>query len=171
MRQTGMLRGRRAQFLLIDRLIELTPSVHAAAETVFHEDEEVFAGHFPGFPLVPGVLLTEAMGQTGGWLIAATVAFADWPVLVMIRRAKFYRPVRPGDPLRLEASLRGRRGRTFEIRAAAFVRGERVAAADLVFQTVSPSHVGDGADRLSRWARDTFAALGGQRLAEAGGAP
>src|SRR5206468_7311420 len=117
------------RFVLIDRLLELEPWKRAVATRTFSAEEEIFEDHFPGFPVVPGVLLTEAMGQTGGWLLSATLGFARWPLLTLVERATFRRFVRPGEELRLEAAVKTRREEDFEVRAEARVNGERVADA------------------------------------------
>ena len=85
------------RFVLIDRILELEPGRRAVATVRFDAAHDVFADHFPGMPIVPGVLVTEAMGQTGGWLLAATHGFESWPLLVMISNAKFRRLVRPDE--------------------------------------------------------------------------
>ena len=87
------------RFVLVDRLVELEPGKRAVARKTFHPDDEVFADHFPGFPVVPGVLITEAMGQTAGWLLIATLGFARFPLLTLIDSAKFRRLVVPGDEI------------------------------------------------------------------------
>jgi 3-hydroxyacyl-[acyl-carrier-protein] dehydratase len=149
------------RFVLIDRLIELTPGKQAVASVRFSRSLEIVADHFPGRPIVPGVLLTEAMGQTGGWLIAATLEFAHWPLLIMIEHAKFRRPVEPDEEVRTIAEIRSTRLDTFSVDAQATSAGERVASAHLVFQASTLAIGADARHDFKDWARRTFASLGG----------
>jgi 3-hydroxyacyl-[acyl-carrier-protein] dehydratase len=147
------------RFVLIDRLIEVDPGKRAVATMSFAGAHDVFADHFPGMPIVPGVLLTEAMGQTGGWLLAATRGFDAWPLLVMIASAKFRRLVRPEETLTLTASLRSGSRDTFEIDADARVGDQRVADCRLVFRTFA-FNLGEAEQAQFReWATRTYARL------------
>lgn len=152
-------------FVLIERLVEITPGTRARAVACFSPDDDLFADHFPGRPIVPGVLLAEAMGQTGGWLIAATLGFTRWPLLTMIDQAKFRRLVRPGEAIQLTATLRSsRRERDFEVTGAAEVDGQRVASARFLFRAFTFEMAAGEGDAFERWARDTFTRLGGDIL-------
>ena len=146
-------------FVLIDELVRLELRSRARARTRFPADADIFADHFPGLPIVPGVLLTEAMAQTSGWLIAASASFKRWPFLVMIRDAKFRQPVGPDRPIDVEAAIHRARGHVVETMAHAEVEGVRVATASLVFHVRDLSSAGD--ERLEQWARDTFVRLKG----------
>jgi 3-hydroxyacyl-[acyl-carrier-protein] dehydratase len=150
------------RFVLIDRLVELEPGRRAVATMTFDAAADVFADHFPGMPIVPGVLLTEAMGQTGGWLLASTLGFDSWPLLVMIANAKFRRLVRPGDELRLTATVRSRSGDTFEVDTEATVGGERAADARLVFRAFRFSLGEAERAEFRAWAEATFRRLSTQ---------
>lgn len=152
------------RFVLIDRILELEPGTRAVATMRFDAAHDVFADHFPGMPIVPGVLLTEAMGQTGGWLLAATLGFESWPLLVMISNAKFRRLVRPDETLTLAASLRSGTTDTFEIETTAMVGEQRVADARLVFRTFAFALADAERDQFRAWARDTYARLGGPAI-------
>jgi 3-hydroxyacyl-[acyl-carrier-protein] dehydratase len=93
-------------FQLIDRIVELdlgsrtirTQATVPAASTIFE-------GHFPGFPLMPGVLLLESMAQTSGWLIIGITGFSRMPFLAAFKEAKLRAFVKPGDTLELTAAL------------------------------------------------------------------
>ena len=158
------------KFVLIDRLIELDPGRRAAAVKTFLPEEEIFRDHFPGFPLVPGSLLIEAMGQTGGWLLAGTLGFARWPLLNMVDNAKFRRLVRPGEEIRIEASIRSMKESDFELTSEASVAGERAAGARFLFHAFLPTLAADGGQAFANWTRRTFESLGGVELLR-GGSP
>jgi 3-hydroxyacyl-[acyl-carrier-protein] dehydratase len=93
-------------FQLIDRIVELdlgsrTIRTQATVPTA----STIFEGHFPGFPLMPGVLLLESMAQTSGWLIIGITGFARMPFLAAFKQAKLRAFVKPGDTLELTAAL------------------------------------------------------------------
>jgi 3-hydroxyacyl-[acyl-carrier-protein] dehydratase len=152
------------RFVLIDRLLELEPGKRALATRTFAPEDDVFLDHFPGFPVVPGVLLTEAMGQTGGWLLSATLGFTRWPLLSLVERATFRRFVRPGEELTLEATLKGRHDDDFEVRAEARVGESRAADARLLFHAFTPDVSLEDSERFQAWGRETFRRLGGEAL-------
>src|SRR6202049_4399470 len=93
-------------FQLIDRIVDLdlgnrsirTPATVPTSSTIFE-------GHFPGFPLMPGVLLLESMAQTSGWLIIGATGFSRMPFLAAFNQAKLRAFVKPGDTLELTAAL------------------------------------------------------------------
>lgn len=149
-------------FVFIDRLTHLIPGRSATAAMVFPSSLELFADHFPGRPLVPGVLLTESMNQTAGWLIMATTGFATLPIVTRIDRASFRRPVGPGETLIVDATLRASTASAHEVMATIRVNGDVVADARLLFQSTSF----EGAGGLPSWAREAFARLGGPAALE-----
>ena len=151
--------------------MELEPGKRAVARKTFHPDDDVFADHFPGFPVVPGVLITEAMGQTAGWLLLATLGFARFPLLTLIDSAKFRRHAHPGDELELTATVRSIRTDDFQVGVDAHVQGERIADARLWFHAFEMPVIGDGARSFERWARRTFRDIGGEALIDAGRRP
>lgn len=153
------------RFVLIDRFLELEPGRRAVARKVFRPEEEVFLDHFPGLPVVPGVLLTEAMGQTAGWLLASGYGFERWPLLVMVEKAKFRRLVRPGEELVLSATVARRGEDDFEARTEAGAGGERVADARLLFHVFDLPADAPLRESLARWGRSTFASLRPEREA------
>lgn len=153
------------RFVLIDRLIHVDPGRSASAEMVFPPTLEEFDDHFPGRPLVPGVLLTESMNQTAGWLILATTEFAALPLLVRIDRASFRRPVRPGEPLTIAATLRSSTASAHEVLAEVRVHDDVVADARLLFHGTSDVSAPAAGEALA-WARDVFAQLGGPAALE-----
>lgn len=123
----------RYPFLLIDRVLELEPGVRAVAEKLVSANEPHFAGHFPGNPIMPGVLIVEALAQTGA------VAALSLPehrgklaVFAGIDECRFRRVVRPGEVLRLEVSVEKFRRGVGKARARATVAGELACEAGLL---------------------------------------
>ena len=152
------------RFVLIDKLIELEVGRRAVARMTFLQDEDVFLDHFPGFAVVPGSLITEAMGQAAGWLLASTLEFTSWPLLTMIDHAKFRRLVVPGDELRITVDLRSARDRDFEVAASASVGDARVADARLLFHAFDFRLPDGDRHRFMAWGREVFRQLGGEDL-------
>jgi 3-hydroxyacyl-[acyl-carrier-protein] dehydratase len=152
------------RFVLIDRLLAITPWESAVAAASFSNLDDVVADHFPGRPLVPGVLITEAMCQTAGWLIAASVNFARWPLLASIDQAKFHRPLTPGETTRVSAALRGSQREHFEVGAHVDAGETRIATARLLFHASDITFAGAGAAGLEGWGRALFRDLGGEDL-------
>lgn len=124
------------RFVLVDRFLSVEPGRSATASRTFPADDPVFADHFPGFPVVPGVLLTEAMGQTAGWALATALGPSRFPLLLLVENAKFRRLVRPGEEVLLEAVVSPPRGGVWPARTRASVGGRRAAEARLVFHAV-----------------------------------
>jgi 3-hydroxyacyl-[acyl-carrier-protein] dehydratase len=147
------------RFILIDELIEISKGGSASARKVFDESETVFADHFPGFPIVPGVLLSEAMSQTAGWLLLYSLDFGTWPLLNMIQSAKFRRPVAPGDELLIEARIDRIEAGSSRVRSSVSVGGGRVADATLVFRHMDLFDEGEKGVRLREWMRATWQSL------------
>jgi len=151
------------RFVLIDRFVTIEPGRRATAVKTFLPSEDFLADHFPGFPVVPGVLLTEAMGQTAGWLIAAGLPGSAWPLLSLVDRARFHRFVRPGEEVAIEATISGRRGDEYEARTEAAVSGHRVADARLLFHAypVDGLDLSPGSRGLfESWANGVLSSLG-----------
>jgi 3-hydroxyacyl-[acyl-carrier-protein] dehydratase len=91
-------------FQLIDRIIELKLADRKiSAEAIVPAQSTIFEGHFPGYPLMPGVLLIEAMAQTSGWLIVALNNFERMPFLASVKDAKLRSFVKPGERLTVDA--------------------------------------------------------------------
>lgn len=93
-------------FQLIDRIAALNVRERAiTVEANVPEQSTIFEGHFPGYPLMPGVLLIEAMAQTSGWLLIATMNFERMPFLAAVKEAKMRRFINPGEKLQIDARL------------------------------------------------------------------
>lgn len=121
----------RYPFLLVDRIDDLVPGERAVGVKNVTINEPFFAGHFPNSPVMPGVLILEAMAQVG-----AVMGLMDWPdrerkviYIVSIDSAKFRRPVVPGDQLRLEVRVQSERSKFTKLRGEATVEGKLVAEA------------------------------------------
>jgi 3-hydroxyacyl-[acyl-carrier-protein] dehydratase len=93
-------------FKLIDRITDLNIGERTiAVEAQVPQQNTIFEGHFPGYPIMPGVLLIEAMAQTSGWLLIALNKFERMPFLAAVKEAKMRSFVSPGDLLQVEASI------------------------------------------------------------------
>ena len=93
-------------FTLIDRIVDLNlDEKKITVEAQVPAKHTIFEGHFPGFPIMPGVLLTEAMAQSSGWLILGVLKFQRMPFLAIVKEAKMRGFVSPGELLTIEAKL------------------------------------------------------------------
>lgn len=151
------------RFLLLDRLEIVEPGRRALAKKTFSPDDDYLADHFPGIPVVPGTLLTEAMGQAGGWLLAETFAYARWPLLTMVDKAKFRRLVRPGEGLTIEATVLSMHESDFSVKGEATAGGERVADARFLFHAFDFTLTEEERARFDAWRRSALAELAGPR--------
>jgi 3-hydroxyacyl-[acyl-carrier-protein] dehydratase len=121
----------RYPFLLIDRIVELEPLKRIVAIKNVTINEPFFQGHFPGAPIVPGVIIIEAMAQAGAVLLFSEVKDRQNKLLLFtsIEEAKFRKPVGPGDQLRLEVSVIRYKLGYAKLRAEARVDGQLVTEA------------------------------------------
>jgi len=123
----------RYPFLLVDRIIELEAERVVGIKNVT-ANEPFFQGHFPDFPVMPGVLIVEAMAQAAGVLVLKSIPDRDKKLvlLVAIESAKFRKPVVPGDQLRLEMSVIKRKASVAKMAGRATVDGVLVAEAEVM---------------------------------------
>lgn len=131
----------RTPFLFVDRVLEIEPERRILAERTLRPEEPHFAGHFPDEPIMPGVLITEALAQTAGLLIALSRAGGDDVKknrMFYLARAdmKWREPVRPGQTLKLEARHVKTLGRLEAFKVKAFTERSDVAAGSLTLAAV-----------------------------------
>jgi UDP-3-O-[3-hydroxymyristoyl] N-acetylglucosamine deacetylase/3-hydroxyacyl-[acyl-carrier-protein] dehydratase len=122
----------RYPFLLIDRIIDLEPNKRVVAIKNVSINEPFFSGHFPGHPIMPGVLIVEAMAQAGGFLLLNALKSPKMVYFLGMDEVRFRKPVVPGDQLRLEAEMIQFRRGACRIQAKAFVEDDLVAEAMLM---------------------------------------
>src|SRR6185369_16827202 len=118
----------RYPMLLVDRIVELEEERIVGIKSVTH-NEPFFQGHFPDFPVMPGVLIVEAMAQTAGVIVLKSIPDRDRKLvlLVAVENARFRRPVVPGDELRMEMQLLKRKASVAKMAGRATVNGVLVA--------------------------------------------
>ncbi|MBZ5656520.1 MAG: 3-hydroxyacyl-ACP dehydratase FabZ [Acidobacteriia bacterium] len=135
----------RYPFLLIDRVLELVRMKRIVALKNVTITEPFFQGHFPGKPIMPGVLIVEAIAQAGGLLLLTEVPNRDEMLMVFtgIEKARFRRPVVPGDQLRIEVEVRAWRITAARLEGKAYVDGKVAAEATVTCRLV-PRAMGPG---------------------------
>jgi 3-hydroxyacyl-[acyl-carrier-protein] dehydratase len=131
----------RFPFLMIDRVIDITRRERIVAIKNVTMNEPFFAGHFPNLPIMPGVLIVEAIAQAGGALLLTEVEDRADKLMVFtgIERARFRRPVVPGDQLRIEVEVKAWRVSAVRMEGKVFVGDKRVAEATVTCQLVDRS--------------------------------
>jgi 3-hydroxyacyl-[acyl-carrier-protein] dehydratase len=123
----------RAPFLLLDRVEELVPGVRCVAVMLVDPEDAIFSGHFPGRPILPGVLMIEAVGQTAAVMMAAatTEGTIGNALLAAVNRFKFFKPVTPGQKVRIQTAKVTQVGSMAYIEGTVFVDGIVVASGEL----------------------------------------
>jgi len=130
------------RFVLVDRIHSLEPGLRVVASRRIPPDEDYFADHFPGFPVVPGVLLTEMMGQAAAKALDVQRAPRGKAMLAKIASASFRQWVRPGDEVMLHGEITANTERYANADCRAEVNGKTVAQASLFFTFVPASAFG-----------------------------
>lgn len=123
------------RFCLVDRILELDAGESITAIKNLTSAEEYLADHFPGFPIMPGVLMVESMVQAGAWLMRYTENFAYSTVLLKeVRAVKFSHFVKPGQTLRLHCHVQKRNESEYVLKATGKVDGKQTATARLTLE-------------------------------------
>lgn len=138
----------RYPFLMIDRIIDIDRDNSAVGIKNVSINEPCFQGHFPGFPVMPGVLLVEGMAQTAGAICVAALGGVYEPRIVYfmsIDRAKFRRPVLPGDTVHYHVKKIRNRGPVWRFSGEAKVNGALVAEAEISAMIIDPNKSQQGA--------------------------
>jgi len=124
----------RYPFLLVDRIIAVEGTQRIVGLKNVTINEPFFQGHFPGHPIMPGVLIVEAMAQTGGMLLMEQIPDRDRKVVyfMSLDKVKFRKPVVPGDQLRMEVEMLQFRGKIARMKGVALVDGEVTTEAEMM---------------------------------------
>ncbi len=137
-RQIMAILPHRYPFLLIDRVLEVSPRKRIVAIKNVTINEQFFQGHFPEYAIMPGVLMVEAIAQAGGVLLLPEVPEHETKLLVFsgIERARFRRPVVPGDQLRIEVDVLNWRPLAAKLLGKAYVEGKLACEATIMCAVV-----------------------------------
>lgn len=130
----------RYPFLLVDRAEDFVPGVSITGVKNVTHNEPYFPGHFPIDPVMPGVMIVEAMAQTGALLMSKTLNVSVEGKVIMfmsIDGVRFRQPARPGDQLRMHVTVTRQRGDVFKFRGETFIEGKLAAEADFAAMVVS----------------------------------
>jgi 3-hydroxyacyl-[acyl-carrier-protein] dehydratase len=136
------------RFILVDRILEMVPGESIRALKTISSNEEYFNDHFPGFPVVPGVLLTEMMAQAAGLCLDAERKARGKPMLARIKSASFRGWVEPGQDVTIYANITANRNQYAEAECHIDAAGRKVCQAELFFsfiplQKFSPGYVNE----------------------------
>ena len=167
------------RFVLIDAIDRLELGRRAEGHKQIAPDEEYFRDHFPGYPIVPGVLVLESLAQLGGRLVEASVREASGrrvlPMLAKVEHAKFLHSVRPGDRLDLTVDVVAIAEDAARVTGVARVGARKVAAAGIMYAMIDVDRTGDRiepaqASALHAWSDRVWRDLrpGGRDLAKGG---
>ncbi|MFG1401907.1 3-hydroxyacyl-ACP dehydratase FabZ family protein [Xanthobacter sediminis] len=124
-------------FKMIDRVVTIDPSLNKIhCQGLVPQESSIFEGHFPGYPIMPGVLLIEAMAQTTGWLVLARNRFERMPFLATVKEAKLRTFVVPGQNLDLYSEILHEGSGFVVARTQAMFEGKLVCSAELTFRVL-----------------------------------
>ncbi len=152
-------------FQMIDRVVDLDVTARKITiESRVPSESTIFEGHFPGYPLMPGVLLTETMAQASGWLLLGLNGLSRMPFLAGVKEAKFRAFVQPGELLSITAALEHEGSGYTVTKASIDIEGKRVCDAMLTFRIVDFPN-----PDMTGYIRDTAVRIGLLKLETAGG--
>lgn len=137
----------RYPFLLVDRIVEFDEANQRIVGIKnVSMNEPFFQGHFPGVPIMPGVLILESMAQVGGFLVFKAAKDREKKLVFFagVENARFRRPVRPGDQMSIEIVVVRMKARIGKVHGAAYVDGQLVAEADIMFTMVDRDDYASG---------------------------
>jgi 3-hydroxyacyl-[acyl-carrier-protein] dehydratase len=124
-------------FQMVDRITALdVPGGRISTACLVPEQSPVFEGHFPGYPILPGVLMIETMAQTGGWLVLATLGCTKMPFLMQVEKAKMRSFIVPGQALEVEATLLHEGSGYAVVKAGITAGGKKVTDAEIRYGVV-----------------------------------
>ena len=128
----------RYPFLFVDRIVEIEPGKRAVGLKHVSMSDQYLQGHFPAYPVMPGVLIVEAIAQAGGALLLTEIPDREHKLMVFtgIEKARFRRPVVPGDQLRIEVDVKAWRGDAVRMQGIVFVEDKKVAEATVTCRLV-----------------------------------
>ena len=160
----------RYPFLLIDRVVEVEPRQRIVAIKNVSMNEPYFQGHFPDYPLMPGVLIVEAIAQAGGVLLLDEIPDREGKLMVFtgIDGAKFRRPVTPGDQLRIEVKVLQWRSRAVKMQGTVTVDGKIACEATVMCQLVPKPAAGTAPATLPAQTESIPAAMGVEKPVASG---
>jgi len=138
----------RYPFLMVDRIVEYTPGKRIVGLKNVTINEPFFQGHFPDMPIMPGVLMIEAMAQVGGCLVFEGMEERDEKLVFFmgIEKARFRKPVRPGDQLRIEMVVDRLKSRVGKLDGKIYVENQIVCEAKIMFSLVDRAGIGREAE-------------------------
>jgi len=140
----------RYPFLLVDRVLEIEPGKRAVGLKNVTINEPFFQGHFPGQPIMPGVLILEAMAQVGGvLLLSMTGNEGKLAYFGGMDKVRFRNPVHPGDTLIMEVEILKTKGNAGKVRAAARVNDKLVAEGEFLFMLVAREKPSEEVEKVS----------------------
>ena len=159
------------RFVLIDRIDRLEPGARAQGHKLISPDEDYFRDHFPGHPIVPGVLVLESLAQLGGRLVEASVHESSGrkvlPMLAKVEHAKFLQMVRPGDRLDLSVEMLAITDDAARVAGVARVGARRAATAEIMYAMIDVGRGGRVLDdtqtaALEAWSNKIWRELRGE---------
>lgn len=143
------------RWVWVDRLLECVPGKSAVGVKCFSLSDVMFQDHFPGFPIVPGVIQIEMIAQVGGKALRAELT-DSLPVLAQVKTAKFIRSIEPGDRCLIKANVDTLRSNYALVSGEIFVEDKRVASATVMYGMlpIEKADIANGDFVLNRWKRE-----------------